>query len=141
MQAFNIRVLETPRQTRNTLLYVLNNALHHGDAWRERTITDPYSSGAHFDGWELPVDGAPPPPHDQVVAAAESWLLTAYLPSPLGDASYLHYFADRAEGISNSVFELGSSWAGVPQDFAYPLCWFVACIALSAILLARRAVP
>ena len=72
---------------------------------------------------------------------AERWLLTAYLPSPLGDASYLHYFADRAEGISNSVFDLGSSWAGVPQDFAYPLCWFVACIALSAILLARRAVP
>ena len=72
---------------------------------------------------------------------AEGWLLAAYLPSPLGDASYLHYFADRAEGISNSVFDLGSSWAGVPQDFAYPLCWFVACIALSAILLARRAVP
>jgi len=72
---------------------------------------------------------------------AEGWLLPAYLPSPLGDASYLHYFADRAQGISNSVFDFGSSWAGVPQDFAFPLCWFVACIALSAILLDRRSVP
>jgi len=72
---------------------------------------------------------------------AEGWLLTAYVPSPLGDTSYLHYFADRAQGISNAVFELGSSWAGIPQDFLQPVLWGVVCLALSAILLARRAVP
>jgi ABC-type transport system involved in multi-copper enzyme maturation permease subunit len=72
---------------------------------------------------------------------AEGWLLPAYIPTPLGDTSYLHYFADRAQGISNAVFELGSSWAGVPQDFLQPVLWGVACLALSAILLARRAVP
>jgi hypothetical protein len=71
----------------------------------------------------------------------EGWLLTAYVPSPLGDTSYLHYFADRAQGISNAVFELGSSWAGIPRDFLQPVLWGVACLALSAMLLARRAVP
>ena len=72
---------------------------------------------------------------------AEGWLLPAYIPTPLGDTSYLHYFADRAQGISNAVFELGSSWAGIPRDFLQPALWGVACLALSAILLARRAVP
>ncbi len=71
----------------------------------------------------------------------EGWLLSAYLPTPLGDTSYLRHFADRAQGISNSVFDLGSSWAGVPRDFAFPLAWAVVCIGLSAMLLARRAVP
>jgi REP element-mobilizing transposase RayT len=73
---YHAEVLTTPTRTRNTLLYVLNNALHHGEAWREPTITDPYSSGAYFDGWELPVDGADPPPDDRVVVEPESWLLT-----------------------------------------------------------------
>jgi ABC-2 type transport system ATP-binding protein len=71
----------------------------------------------------------------------EGWLLSAYLPTPLGDTSYLGYFADRAQGISNSIFAFGSSWAGVPRDFAYPLAWAIACVALSAVLLARRTVP
>jgi len=73
---YHAEVLTTPLQTRNTLLYVLNNALHHGESWREPTITDPFSSGAYFDGWEIPVEGARPPPDDRVVTDAESWLLT-----------------------------------------------------------------
>jgi ABC-2 type transport system ATP-binding protein len=71
---------------------------------------------------------------------AEGWLLSAYLPTPLGDTSYLHYFADRAQGISNSAFAFGASWSGVPQDLACPVLWAVVCVALSVILLARRAV-
>ncbi len=71
----------------------------------------------------------------------EGWLLPAYLPTPLGDTSYLRHFADRAQGISNSVFDLGASWAGIPRDFAFPLAWAVLSIGLSAVLLARRAVP
>ncbi|MSR63448.1 MAG: ATP-binding cassette domain-containing protein [Planctomycetes bacterium] len=71
----------------------------------------------------------------------EGWLLSAYLPSPLGDTSYTAYFADRAQGISNAVFEYGSSWAGVPRDCAYPLLWAALCIGLSVLLLGRRSVP
>ena len=46
---FHAEVLETPRQVRNALLYVLNNARRHGVF----TIghCDPYSSGGEFDGW------------------------------------------------------------------------------------------
>ena len=73
---YHAEVLITPAQARNTLLYVLNNALHHGESWREPTVTDPFSSGAYFDGWEVPVAGADPPPHEQVVVTAASWLLT-----------------------------------------------------------------
>jgi len=73
---YHAEVLATPTRTRNTLLYVLNNALHHGEAWREPTITDPFSSGAYFDGWELPVAGAAPGSEDRVVVEPTSWLLT-----------------------------------------------------------------
>jgi len=73
---YHMEVLTTPSQARNTLLYVLNNALHHGESWREPTITDPFSSGAYFDGWELPVAGADPPVDDRVVVTPRSWLLT-----------------------------------------------------------------
>jgi ABC-2 type transport system ATP-binding protein len=72
---------------------------------------------------------------------AEGYLLSAYVPTPLGDTSYVHYFADRAQGISNSTFEWSGSFAGVPQDVACPLVWIVACVGLSAILLARRSIP
>ncbi len=72
----------------------------------------------------------------------EGWLLSAYLPSPLGDTSYLHVYADRAEGISNSVFDFDARWfAFVPQDVGVPLAWCGACIVVSALLLARRSVP
>ena len=71
----------------------------------------------------------------------EGWLLSAYLPSPLGDSSGLHAFADRARGVSNTLFELGGSLAGIPRDVAVPLSWAFACFAASAILLARRSVP
>ncbi len=44
-----LHVLKTPTEVRNALCYVLNNWRHHrsDQAWR----TDPYSSGALFDGW------------------------------------------------------------------------------------------
>jgi len=71
----------------------------------------------------------------------EGWLLSAYLPSPLGDTSYRAYFADRAQGISNAVFELDSSWLGIPRDIAYPLLWAAVCVGLSVLLLGRRSVP
>jgi ABC-2 type transport system ATP-binding protein len=71
----------------------------------------------------------------------EGWLLSAHLPSPLGDSSSLAAFADRARGVSNSMYELGGTLAGVPRDVLVPSLWMLAAFAASAILLARRPVP
>jgi len=71
----------------------------------------------------------------------EAWLLSAHLPSPLGDTSSLVTFADRARGVSNSVYELAGTLAGVPLDVLVPSLWMLAALAASAILLARRSVP
>src|SRR5262245_6817783 len=46
---YHARALETPREVRNALAYVLLNARKHG-AWRA-SRPDPYSSGPSFDGW------------------------------------------------------------------------------------------
>ncbi|MBA3459449.1 MAG: transposase [Deltaproteobacteria bacterium] len=50
---YHTRALRTPREVRNAIRYVLNNAIHHGVApsEREHTWIDPYSSAAWFDGW------------------------------------------------------------------------------------------
>lgn len=72
----------------------------------------------------------------------EGGLLSAYLPSPLGDTSFLHFLADRAQGISNSTFEHGALLAGfLPQDVAVPVLWALTCAALSVVLLVRRPIP
>lgn len=54
---FHARALRTPREVRNALVYVLQNARKHGVGMRG---PDPCSSGPWFDGWEsgLPVPGA-----------------------------------------------------------------------------------
>lgn len=68
---FHSRLLATPRQVRNALSYVLNNAhQHHEDAPR----FDVYSSAAYFDGWSIPCDF--PPSRDPPVVPASLWLLT-----------------------------------------------------------------
>ncbi|HEY4239444.1 MAG TPA: transposase [Kofleriaceae bacterium] len=46
---YHAHVLKTPRETRNALVYVLNNWLKHGVA--TETIIDPFSSADCFDGW------------------------------------------------------------------------------------------
>jgi hypothetical protein len=42
------RILRTPTEVRHALLYVLQNARHHGFGYKG---TDDCSSGHHFDGW------------------------------------------------------------------------------------------
>jgi hypothetical protein len=69
---YHALVLRTPRQVRNVLRYVLNNARKHG--WSGAGV-DPYSSGSSFDGWR---EGAAGSGHDHApdpVARARSWLL------------------------------------------------------------------
>ena len=47
---YHDRILRTPREVRNALVYVLRNAARHGNfAYRDRP--DAYSSGPWFGGW------------------------------------------------------------------------------------------
>jgi putative transposase len=52
---YHARILKTPRQVRNTIAYVLNNWLHHGENQHEVAKNwriDPFASGAWFTGWK-----------------------------------------------------------------------------------------
>ncbi len=75
---YHVEVIKTPRQMRNTLCYVLQNARRH-DEYLDRRYhgVDPFSSAWWFDGWTdygwrrglVQEDDEPP------VAPGESWLL------------------------------------------------------------------
>jgi REP element-mobilizing transposase RayT len=78
---YHLHVLETPREVRNALRYVLLNGRHHAAKGRGvlagAVRIDPASSGAWFDGWREGVarlvrsHSVGPPP----VARARTWLL------------------------------------------------------------------
>jgi len=80
---YHAEIIKTPRQTRNTLCYVLQNGRRHHQslpAWAGGI--DPYSSAWYFDGWRDNRwrKGLTPPPDDPdapgpVVAAPRTWLL------------------------------------------------------------------
>lgn len=65
---FHARALRTPREVRSALVYVLNNARHHG---LRLLGIDPYSSGWWFDGWRGMLRPTRPLPAQR----ARSWLL------------------------------------------------------------------
>jgi REP element-mobilizing transposase RayT len=71
---YHARILRTPREVRNCLVYVLGNWRHHGGAHYPDQALDPHSSAAWFDGFReklLPLpEGAERP-----TAAARTWLL------------------------------------------------------------------
>jgi len=64
---YHARILRTPREVRNALVYVLQNARKHG----ARVLgIDAFSSGVWFEGWSGRVARAARP-----IASAGSWLL------------------------------------------------------------------
>jgi REP element-mobilizing transposase RayT len=65
---FHARPLRTPREVRSVLLYVLQNARHHG---LRLLGVDPYSSDPWFDGWKRGLVLASQGP----AARARTWLL------------------------------------------------------------------
>ena len=76
---YHAEVIKTPRQMRNALCYVLQNARRHGvrldRAWHG---IDPFSSAWWFDGWlDHTWQHGLAPPEEQTVAPARSWLLRA----------------------------------------------------------------
>jgi REP element-mobilizing transposase RayT len=80
---YHVVALETPAQTRAALAYVLGNWRRHGEDLRlggPRRMTDRYSSGPYFGGWDTPLPpkiGAPFPDDGPLATKpARSWLLT-----------------------------------------------------------------
>jgi REP element-mobilizing transposase RayT len=70
-ERYHQRILETPREVRNVLRYVLLNARRHARRTVRGAALDPASSARWFDGWRgTPVTNGPRP-----VARARTWLL------------------------------------------------------------------
>jgi hypothetical protein len=67
-------VLRTPREVRNALLYVLNNARRHGCPL-PNNLPDLFSSGRFFDGWQ-DFSGRWPRGLFLPIAEACTWLMT-----------------------------------------------------------------
>src|SRR5262245_29801216 len=70
---FHARILRSPREVRNALLYLLQNARKHG-SWRVHR-PDPYSSGPSFDGWKEGA-GIVAESSARLLARARTWLLS-----------------------------------------------------------------
>ena len=65
----------------------------------------------------------------------EGWLLTAQLPSPLGDRSPVGAYVDFCRGVSNAL-QPASHWPGLVS-----LAWLLPALGLAAWRLSRRSVP
>ncbi len=65
---YHMRILGSPKEVRNALRYVIQNAKHHGV---EVGDIDPYSSGPWFTGWLDQQPFSRPGP----MARARTWLL------------------------------------------------------------------
>jgi REP element-mobilizing transposase RayT len=70
---YHDRILRTPREVRNALAYVLNNAVKHG-CRLQREKLDPYSSARWFDGWTRAPSSSEP--LTSPLARAKTWLLS-----------------------------------------------------------------
>ena len=76
---YNLKLLETPRQVRNALAYVLLNVRKHwGETGRGLPAAqiDPCSSGRWFDGWKRGSERPAPTREPPEVAPARFWLLS-----------------------------------------------------------------
>lgn len=82
-ERYSARELKSPREARNCIAYVMNNARRHdarrGLEWPEGAV-DPYSSWAWFDGWRdcsqaLVEKARAGPEAERPVAQAHTWLL------------------------------------------------------------------
>src|SRR5271155_4596026 len=66
---YHAHELESPREARHALLYVLQNWAKHGPGG----AYDPHSSAVWFDGWSVAPQGEKPPP---IVARPRTWLIS-----------------------------------------------------------------
>ena len=89
------RALHSPREVRHALVYVLANFRKHARHALPTGI-DPYSSGAHFDGWSdwQPRSGAPPP-----YAERPRWRVSAQTSAVLPATTWLARVGFRRAGL------------------------------------------
>ena len=75
---FHAVPIRSPRQMRNALCYIMNNARRHGERLDGYGGIDPFSSAWYFDGWSHDRwrRALDPPAGDPCVAPATSWVLT-----------------------------------------------------------------
>jgi ABC-2 type transport system ATP-binding protein len=77
----------------------------------------------------------------------EPWIPTTYVPSPLGRTSYVDYYLELSQGVSNVKYIFGytGDWSLLSRltatDIAGPLLWIAATFVASAWVLKRRYVP
>ena len=73
---YHSRLIDSPRQTRNTLCYVLQNARRHAERrTTDPNWVDPFSSASFFDGWKHNATTRSPDDDEQLVRSPRSWLL------------------------------------------------------------------
>ena len=98
-ERYHARILRTPRDVRNVLVYVLGNWRHHGGERYPLGCIDPCSSAAWFDGFveTLLPPSAPPP-----VAPAKTWLLALGYRRHLGKISVDEGAWSRRHGIRSA---------------------------------------
>jgi hypothetical protein len=76
-ERYHARVLHSPREVRNALVYVVQNGRHHSMGPGRGAIPDgcldACSSALYFDGWREPVP-RPPPEDRPPVAKPATWL-------------------------------------------------------------------
>ncbi len=65
----------------------------------------------------------------------EAWLPSAYVPSPLGDTSYLGFFTDLSRGSADAFFEYRAMAEIVPA------AWILLTFGLATVVLLRRRIP
>jgi hypothetical protein len=77
---YHARVLKTPLEVRNALVYVLQNHRHHLKGAGRPSQLDPLSAAPYFDGFTVRVYRWPRDaiitPEDSPVAVPETWLLS-----------------------------------------------------------------
>ena len=74
---YHVHILKTPREVRNALAYVLNNARRHAakcGQYVAGTFVDPFSTWALFDGW-IDAPARPPPDANSAASPPRTWLL------------------------------------------------------------------
>ena len=96
---YHARILRTPREVRNALVYVIGNWRHHGGDRYPTLSIDPYTSAAWFDGFR---ERLPPLPGgaERPTAAPRTWLL--------GTGWRRHGLLSVSEGAWQSVPDSGA---------------------------------
>ncbi len=109
---FHAVLVRSPRQLRNALCYLMNNARRHGERLDPSyNGIDPFSSAWYFDGWSHDGwrRGLDPPRGEPCVAPAESWLMT------VGWRRHGTIGIDEVPRAARNLFPTREEWLGMTE--------------------------